>query len=393
MPEFNSKLKKFGVARLAIILLLIVILITAYGRGPSSNISKEELNKFIGDKMIECGNQGNNACYKNMADILATDYKIKDVLEIFEQNENNPIFFAKCHTTLHFLGQEAYKIAKNTSRALAEGTPICFAGFYHGVLEAYLTEKDLINNETELAKVIPNLCGTENNFAVKKIYNECLHGLGHALMFATGDNLPTSLKLCDALKSEADRNWCYSGSFMENSTSSTNKDHPSKYLKSDDPMYPCNILESKYGNTCYMLQSFYFAEISKYDWGKTEKLCKQIPKEYQAGCFNAIGQTLVGFTQDLKVMRDSCYSMENKNDRISCLYGIIGGLGERYNDGWSRVLTFCNDTVAEEDKSKCYYRAIESSRNWISDENTLRTFCSQIDAKTARNQCLIFISS
>lgn len=374
--------------RFAVIFAILVIFIIAYNKKLPPTINKEELTKFITDKMIECKMQGDNLCYKNIANTLAINYKIRDVLEIFEQNENNPIFFEKCHTTLHFLGQEAYKITKNTSKALTEGTPICFAGFYHGVLEAYLTEKDLIKNNAELIKVIPTLCDTEGSFPIKKIYNECLHGLGHALMFATDDELPESLKLCDTLKSEADRDWCYSGSFMENSTSSTNKDHPSKYLKSDDPMYPCNILESKYGNMCYTLQSFYFAEISKYDLGETEKLCKQIPKEYQAGCFNAIGQTQVGSTQDTSIMRDNCYLMGSKNDKTNCLYGIIGGLGERYNDGWSRAVTFCNDIVAKEDKSNCYYRVIESSKNWIGDKGTLKIFCNQINSDVFKNQCL-----
>lgn len=385
--NLNSKLQKNSLLTMNLICLVLLVIVFVRIYKPSSNVNKEGLNKFIVEKMVECKNQGENLCFRNIAHIFAAQYEINDVLEVFEENENNPIFFEKCHTALHFLGQEEYKIVKNTSKALVLGTPICFAGFYHGVLEAYLTQSGLINNYAGLVKIIPSLCGAQNSFTLKKNYNECLHGLGHALMFATKDELPASLQLCDTLSFPSDRNWCYSGSFMENSTSSTNKDHPSKYLKKDDPMYPCNILESKYGDMCYMLQSFYFAEISHYDWKQNEKLCKQVPAEFQDQCFNAIGQTQVGFTQDPNIMRDNCYILSERKNRTNCLNGIIGGLGERYNDGWSRVLAFCNDTVTEDDKNNCYNLAIELSGTWISDNKTLETFCSRINSDIARNQC------
>ena len=385
--NLNSKIKKSNILNLAIILVLLLILVAVYNRKSSSGIGKNELNKFMVDKMTECQNQGVDSCYKNIAHIFATEFEIKDVLQVFEENEKTPVFFSKCHTTLHYLGQEEYKIIKDTSRALSLGTPICFAGFYHGVLEAYLIESGLINDNEKLAKELPSLCGGEDNFALKKSYNECLHGLGHALMFATNGELPGSLKLCDNLPSSSDQNWCYSGSFMENSTSSTNRDHPSKYLKSDDPMYPCNILEAKYLNMCYTLQGFYFAEKSNYNWKQNEKLCKQEPSEFQSGCFNAMGQTQVGFTQDLNAMRDNCYLISDKQNRGDCLYGIIGGLGERYNDGWFKVLTFCNTILTGDEKNNCYKRAIESRRGWINDPDTLESFCTQIDSDIFKSQC------
>ena len=328
--------------------------------------------------MEECRGQADSACYKNIAHLFATEYKMRDVLQVFEKNEQEPTFFQKCHTTLHFLGQEEYKMTKNVAKSLSEGTPVCFAGFFHGVLEEYLTDNNLLYNNSKLEKVLPTLCSASDNFTLKKNYNECLHGLGHALMFATDGELPQSLKLCDALQSDGDRSWCYSGSFMENSTSSTNKDHPSKYLKKDDPFYPCNILGKQYLNMCYTLQSFYFAEISKYNWKDNEKLCKKVPPDYQAGCFNAIGQNQVGFTQDLDLMKNNCYLMSNREDKDNCIYGVVGGLGERFDDGWQKVLTFCKETITnKEDRNKCLIRARDMSRDWTFDPNVLDKFSTQ----------------
>ncbi len=321
-------------------LFLLIMFFTLLIIWVATKSETKNLNQLITEKMTECGKQNNDSCYKDIAESSVQKYKIKDVLQVFAQNEKQPIFFQKCHTTLHFLGQETYKNTKNTTKALNQGLPICFSGFYHGVLEAYLNESNLINNNEKLTEEIPKLCGGENNFPLKKI-NECLHGLGHALMFATNNDLLESLKLCDSLETEIDRGWCYSGSFMENSTSSTNKDHPSKYLKSEDIMYPCNILAEKYLDMCYTLQGFYFAELSTYNWQKTSLLCLQVPKPYDKGCFNSIGQSLVGFTQDPEIMKQNCLLLP-KEFQADCVSGVVGAMHQRYDNGPEKIEPFCN---------------------------------------------------
>lgn len=387
MSRYNSNLKHYRSVILIAAVALVLLAVFFTGRNKLLHVDKAELSKFVVDQMSECKTENDNSCYKNMARVFASKYEIKDVLQIFEENEKTPVFFEKCHTALHFLGQEEYRLTKDTKKSLGMGTPICFAGFYHGILEAYLTESGLVNNNEKLAEAAPGLCGAEDNFEIKKIYNECLHGLGHALMFATNGDLPESLKLCDTLGSIEDRNWCYSGAFMENSTSSTNKDHPSKYMKADDLMYPCNILDKKYGEMCYMLQSFYFAEISHYDWKEYERLCSLVPHEFEDECVNAIGQTQVGFTQDPNVMRDNCGLLATKQRRNNCLKGVIGAMGERYGDGWSKVLNFCNYTVSEADKPDCYDLAIMLEHTWLNDKPTEELFCSQINSESAKAKC------
>ena len=351
----NDKLKKYTLMIASLIcILLIVYVLEIQNKTQKTNGTNPEINKFITLNMSKCGETKGLGCYKEIAQTLAQNFPINDVLKIFEENEKTPIFFEKCHTTLHFLGQEEYKKLKSTSEALAVGSPVCFAGFYHGVLEEYLSESGLVNNNTELVKVLPKLCGSPSDFKVQKIYNECLHGLGHALMYATDDNLPESLKLCDSLSTESDRNWCYSGSFMENSTSSTNKDHPSKYLKPDDILYPCNILSKPYLNMCYTLQGFYFAELTKYDWKETGNLCLKVPPDYINSCFNSLGQSLVGFSQNPEIIKQNCLLTPEKF-QSSCVEGVVGALYERYNQAQDKIETFC-DEFGEKLKKICQQR-------------------------------------
>lgn len=387
-----QKIKNNKAVGLSLGLICLVILTLAFKKHYElSQIGERNPNiePFIISKISECGPNSNVQCFKSIAHVFVAQFEMKEILKVFEKNEKQPDFFASCHVTLHFLGQEEYRKTNDTAETLAIGTPICFAGFYHGVLEAHMIDENLTDNNPRLASELPGLCGDETRFSLKKTYNECLHGLGHALMYATNSDLPKSLTLCDLMRNESDRNWCYSGSFMENSTSSTNNDHPSTYLKTDDPMYPCNILKTQYLNMCYTLQSFYFAELAHYDWEQTYQLCKQVPMPYQNGCFNAFGQSQVGFTQDTEVMRDNCYVIKEPVGRMNCLYGIIGALGERYDDGWTRVLDFCNQTLSQADeKNNCYNRAIALSPAWISDRDDLNRFCNLINSPKSKQNCL-----
>src|ERR1700690_169316 len=129
-----------------VFLVSLLILAVVYRKDFIPKESHAELSKLIVDKMTECNQAGDLACFKNIAHEFVTKYNIKDVLSVFEENEKTPVFFANCHTTLHFVGQEEYKLVGDTAKALSAGTPICFAGFYHGVLEGYLSQSGLVDN-------------------------------------------------------------------------------------------------------------------------------------------------------------------------------------------------------------------------------------------------------
>ena len=294
---------------------------------PDVKVSKEEAKDLVMVSIQDCSKLANtNLCFKQASEKILKEVPLALIFQVIEENEKKSTeLFQYCHEFLHFVGQVNYTEVGDPAKALKQGNPLCFAGYYHGVLEGFLKANSLFDPE-DIAKEMPTIC---EDLTIEKDRNECLHGLGHALMFATNSDLPKSLQLCDFLPSEADRSWCYSGIFMENSTSSTNKDHPSQYLKKDDPMYPCNILENKYLAMCYTLQGFYFAEISGYDWEKTGQMCLKVPKPYDESCFNSIGQSQVGFTTDPKIMKANCEL--NPEFVQPCYIGLVGALEQRYN--------------------------------------------------------------
>ncbi len=352
------------------------------------------VSEYVLSQISNCYDTGKkNTCYKSLAETLVEKYKLKEVFTVLESHENDPKIFEACHEVLHFMGQAEYARTNNLSSSMGQGNPVCFAGYFHGVLEAYMSSQKInIGEETSvvwLKENIPLLCSGKVS---QKILNECLHGLGHALMYATDSNLPASLELCDVLSTGAQREWCYSGAFMENSTSSTNPDHPNQYLDKKNPMYPCNILEKKYLNMCYTLQSFYFAKISDYDWKKTMALCNQVPADYRYGCYHAIGQSQVGGVQEYSAMEKVCAFAQNPEYYRSCLSGVVGALVERYGDGVKKASGFCG-ILQDKGQSYCFQSIINLMRQYSSNEN-LTEICNDLkESPYFKQQCLTQLGS
>jgi plastocyanin len=163
--------------------------------------------------------------------------------------------FGSCHQSAHRAGHIGYE--QLGEKALIEYSPECQSGYYHGVMEAYFKDHGTNN----LAESLTNLCPKNlNNF----FEHQCIHGIGHGLLAWTNYELPEALTACDQLPRRQDS--CWTGAFMENlsaqiATGNKNSSAPAadihltKYLKNDDPLYPCDGVDSKYQNSCYFLQT------------------------------------------------------------------------------------------------------------------------------------------
>lgn len=290
-----------------------------------------------------------NSCFQELASGFVGKHQEASVFAAFEANQRAPMVFESCHVFTHFMGQAAFREYDGVAEAMEHGHHVCFAGFYHGVLEGYFMaehpEAVAAGDQDALKQDIPSICAPLKGADANRKYNECLHGLGHAFMFVTSGELPQALVLCDALE-PSEASWCYSGVFMENSTSTTNPDHPSKYLKADDPLYPCTILDERYLATCYTLQSMYFAHLAGGDWTKNVAWCLEVPENHRPACFNGYGQNLAGYYTDPALIRDGCllapYAYVS-----SCIGGAVGGISAKYTDPDALVSALCEQFEGE----------------------------------------------
>lgn len=356
-------------------------IISEYGRKRDFNFappeSGESLSLYLRNQMKVCyGINGRDGCYKQIAQVLHNQFGLASTLSLLRQNEQYPEVYARCHEVTHYLSRNEYDKQKSIAKVYAQCDSTCHGGCYHGTLEAYLKKQESkpgFNINTDFSKI----CGKEEDYQKPLEFYECLHGLGHAAMFVTEMELMESLKLCDTLGNQEFKEKCYTGVFMENSSSSTSFDHKSIYIKEDDPFYPCNILVEKHQPMCWQYQSSYFSIINNQDWKKVADMCLQIPSQYQDRCFRTIGTNQVGFTSSLKTMKEDCDLMPNANFKNVCVTGVISSLSYRFVGDTEKMIDFCS-LVDPSDKEKCYKQIGTSILDWNKDIEIAKKECSKI---------------
>ena len=358
-------------------------LIKQYGR----LITSEDEAKFIRDKLKVCYDAGGrDGCYKDVAALFFGRFGLKKTLTLFKENENYPEVYARCHEVTHYLSRSEYEKLGSIAKVYAQCDSTCHGGCYHGTLEAFLKERQL-QVGTNITQEFPKICGKDSDYQKPIEFNECFHGLGHAAMFVTDMDLPLSLKLCDTLSDQKYKERCYTGVFMENSSSSTSFDHASIYIKPDDPYYPCNDLEEKYLPICWQYQSSYFSIISSQDWKKVAQMCLQIPVVYQDRCFRTIGTNQVGFTPSLSTMKQDCDLMPSEHFKDICVSGVVSSLSYRFVGDSQKMIDFCS-LVDPQNKESCFQQAGTGILDWDKNKDVAKRECSKIPDPEGKNWCL-----
>lgn len=165
-----------------------------------------------------------------------------------------------------------------------------------------------------LTKEINSIC---SNIKGKESYSfdyyNCVHGIGHGIMYINDNELFQSLKICDNLTGYWEQSSCYGGVFMENIITD-NKNHFTKYLKKDNTFYPCNAVEEKYAYQCYLIHASIILNAVDWDFSKGFELCSQIDDKFQDTCYQSLGREASGFTLSNSIKtREVCMLGKDKN--------------------------------------------------------------------------------
>jgi hypothetical protein len=263
------------------------------------------------------------ACYQERYQDLVQGSGVKAAFaDLKNEYEKNEFVNSYCHQLTHVIGRAAVDLYGDLSSTYSRGDNFCWSGYYHGAMEAIVARigPDRILDEAN------TICADLRERQSYSFYHyNCVHGLGHGFMGIQENELFKSLETCDTLKDEWEKGSCYGGVFMENVLARDNPSHPSKYLKADQPLYPCTDVEDKYKSECYKMQTTHALQTQGYDFAKVFDLCAtEAEDDYRPTCYQSLGRDASGQSvSDVDETKDTCMLGEDYEARSNCVVGAV----------------------------------------------------------------------
>jgi hypothetical protein len=320
-----------------------------------------------GTTVSDC--EGDFACLEQAFGNLAYNEGPKPAIRLFDRMMGSDAAVeGNCHRIVHSIGSASLaRYEGNVAKAFAEGSASCWSGYYHGILERAFVDAD----PGDLGTISRRLCDDEGIRATDYLAYQCVHGLGHGLMIYTGYNMPVSLEVCDELATDWDQSSCTGGVFMENISSSYGV--KSKWVKDDDPVYPCNSVAKRHKYYCYLMVTSRILQLNGYDWERAAAACTAVEKNWIEICFQSFGRDASGSTrQNAAEILRLCRLAERWQD--DCVYGAARDITS--NDAGARRARLLCDRAAASLRAICFNGIGTILRGLSASEDDVRAACA-----------------
>jgi mono/diheme cytochrome c family protein len=372
MPAFDGKLRDSEIDAVA-----------AFVSGSAtSNTTPAAIVGFKPSKtLLASCKTGDSTCYLQAFGNLAYREGPAKALALLRQKiATDPTIESTCHPIAHTIGAGALlRFHGNVGKAFGEGDPTCGSGYYHGLLQWKLAGVA----PDKVAGVARTVCSTPTIRANAYDYYQCVHGLGHGLMLYARYDLPKALDFCHQLATSYDSVSCTGGVFMENQQSSFGI--RSKYLKTDDLLYPCDVVKDQDKLYCYLLVTSYILPQVGWDWKKTADWCRKSDADFVQYCFQSYGRDASGSArEDPDGIIQNC-SRAGSGER-ECIFGAVRDILNN-NPSDIRSKELCSK-VASEFRSYCTYGIGSIVGTYYSTAAEQRTACTKFSPKGLLSECL-----
>jgi hypothetical protein len=271
-----------------------------------------------------CAKSITYSCYKKQLSSITKKQSPEAAMALVKKEyETSSYIKSQCHQLTHIIGRAALDKYKTIADTYAHGDQFCWSGYYHGAME----EVALKNGYDYIVKNANSIC---KPIAAKGEYSfyhyNCVHGLGHGLMFVKDGDLFASLSSCDPISNSWERTSCYGGVFMQNIMNEQTPDSDvktgSKYLKADQPMYPCTAVDYKYKDQCYLMQTSYALQTVSYDFSKVFGMCGQVDPDFKDTCYTSLGRDASGNSiSNVDTTREKCLLGQTEEAQKYCIHG------------------------------------------------------------------------
>jgi len=281
----------------------------------------------------------------------------KDLLAEMERSRNiSDTIEIECHPISHAIGRWTLVSMGTVGDAFDACDQSCHSGCYHGVMERmFIDEVDLERDIQHLSmkdmeKVIPTMCSPDKfSNPTSQVIFQCVHGGGHAILYSLGYNLDDALAACDLFPTSYDQNSCYGGVFMENVTAFDKK---LRDIDREDPLYPCSRLDSKYGASCFTMQTSIMIELGMND-KKIIETCRKAGA-FVNNCFISLGRDISNYVRTGNIERtvQTCEVLSEQNSK-ECVQGLVYAL---MDNTWDAQFAFgyCIHLTNQDLKVDCY---------------------------------------
>ncbi|MGI8731307.1 MAG: c-type cytochrome [Solirubrobacteraceae bacterium] len=328
-------------------------------------------------RLSDC-RDGNFQCLEQAFGNLTFNEGPKVALDRLQKTSTtNEAVQSDCHQIAHRMGSAALAhFDDEVPAAFAAGTTFCFSGYYHGIIErAFLGQPT-----DKLVPLAQKLCSDSAISDDRFLKYQCVHGIGHGVMIYTGYDLPTSLTTCDGLKTDFDQVSCQGGVFMENFNSSYGVS--SKYLREDDPIYPCNAVSERHKQQCYGLITANILRLTDHDQRKAADACREAERGWVSMCFQSFGRAVSGIAgkSASKALASCKLARSHEGD---CLYAVSRDIVS-FDAGAERAGRFCQQ-VPSKHRRRCH---VGLGSVLVSLEPTpaaLKAACRRISGRYARS--------
>ncbi len=306
-----------------------------------------------------CNSLPNSAeCLDKLFRDALKEHTTLETLQLIQRYEKDDAELRRdCHPVVHAIGRETYRVKGTIHESFSACDQTCHSGCYHGSVERFLRGEDIYAqtdkhpSAAELKQKAALACDPK---LADRYRFQCLHGLGHALLFFNRYQLDATLEACDGLPNSWSQSSCYGGVFMENVASATPE---LRDLSPTDYHYPCNKLAAKYRSDCYVMQTSRMSEMGL----TTDKIFQECDKsgEYRFQCALSAGRDLSNYVRlgQLQPTAQKCQAAGGDSKR-ACIRGVVYALIDNTWDG-RYAMPFCAAFGEDGDQSDCYRETID----------------------------------
>lgn len=334
------------------------------------------LDTCRGDDLVACATEHLEAVMGAHGSLYAFD--------LLEEMSNTDATMKRAdHPVAHDLGAVALHTYGTIGETLATCSHKVFQGCFHGALQEYFRHVPLE------AESLEGICSKD---APSFDRYACNHGLGHGLLIAVDYDLERALDLCASIE-RRDRHNCYSGAFMENvvayidfkrgkghAAHSDDDGHvhaPMFWVKVDDPLYPCNVINTDYVDNCWRMQTSLVLYLNKGDFQEVAEICTELSEDHHRSCFRSMGRDASAYSQhDPQGVSNKCANAPTNQSHAWCIHGFVSDVVTNYADP-EAALPSCQ-AIREENKEACYGGLGRAGRSMAGPEE-LAAVCAQVE--------------